>query len=306
MHGSVVYSTGKPMHIFDEVKYISETFEKSAEFLNNTKVVTDGVALHFSSKMWTMFSTQPIFEGNDYNVEVNNFYMRMIENGVTPDIIGAKANIDDYKVIFSPLMLTLEEYNLNDRMKKWVENGGTWVVGPMTDIRDITSGKYTKNYTGMLEEMTGINFDYYVFDRREQMEMNFVDGQSFKGNVYFDILSGGTPIVTVKNGVNKSLIGKSVIAETKVGKGRVIVLGTIPDNESLSRIIRMVCNPQFEHSPNVVTSLRRGEGIEGVIVAEFDGISGTITLEKEMTDILTGDTKQGVVELKPYELLVLQ
>ena len=27
---------------------------------------------------------------------------------------------------------------------------------------------------------------------------------------------------------------------------------------------------------------------------------------KEMTDILTGDTKQGVVELKPYELLVLQ
>lgn len=41
MHGSVLYSTGKPMHIFDEVKYISETLKKSADFLNNTKVVTD-------------------------------------------------------------------------------------------------------------------------------------------------------------------------------------------------------------------------------------------------------------------------
>ena len=305
MHGSVLYSTGKPMHIFDEVKYISETLEKSADLLNNTKVVTDGVALHFSSRMWTMFENQPVVQGFKYYDKVLKYYMRMIENGVTPDIIGAGADVNDYKVIFSPLMMTLEEQNLNDRMRKWVEEGGTWVVGPLTDIRDITAGKYTENYTGFLEEMTGISFDYYVFDRREQMVMRWEDGQAFRGDIYFDMLSGGTPLVTVKEGVNKSLIGKSVVAEAKVGKGRVIVLGAIPDDESLAKVIRMVCTPQFEHSKNVVTSLRRGEGIEGVIVAEFDGIPGAIELEKEMTDILTGNTYNGKVDLAPYQLLVL-
>lgn len=306
MHGSVLYSTGKPMHIFDEVKYISDTFEKSADFLADTKVVTNGVAMHFSSRMWTMFENQPVVLNFNYFDKVKRYYLRMIENGVTPDIIGAGVDIDKYKVIFSPLMMTLEEHGLNERMKKWVENGGTWVVGPLTDIRDITAGKYVDKYTSVIEDMTGISFDYYVFDRREQMDIRWEDGTPFKGDVYFDMLEGGKPLVTVKNGVNKALVGKSVVAESTYGKGRVIVLGSIPDDASLSKVINMVCTPSYKHSCNVVSVPRKGENHEGVIVGEFDGIPGEITLENEMTDILTGNKYNGRVELKPYELLVLE
>ncbi len=74
MHGSVIYSNGKPMHIFDEVKYISDTFEKSADFIMNTKVDNGGVAMHFSSLVWTMFENQPVVLNSNYLGNLKNFY----------------------------------------------------------------------------------------------------------------------------------------------------------------------------------------------------------------------------------------
>ena len=41
-------------------------------------------------------------------------------------------------------------------MKSWIEAGGTWVVGPMTDNRTIEGTKFTHAPFGSLEEWGGI------------------------------------------------------------------------------------------------------------------------------------------------------
>ncbi len=232
--------------------------------------------------------------------------MRMIEKGITPDIIGAGANLDNYKVIFSPFMFTLEEHNLAERIKKWVSQGGTWIVGPMTDIRDKYSGKYTDNYTGIIEEMTGISFDYFIFDRRAQLDIRWNDGEKFSSNLaYHDMMTAERPLVTVEAGVNKSLIGKAVVAEANYGKGRVIVLGALPDCNSLYKIINMVCPSTYNHSENIISVPRKGDDVSGLIVGEFDGKEGWIELPQQMTDILTGEKYSGKVNIRPYSLFVL-
>lgn len=307
MHGSVISSTGQPLHIFDEVRSIADSFAVARDFLTNTEVVTDGVAIHYTTHAWTTFMTQPIVAGFDYSNAITGFYMAVCENGVTPDIIGAKADLSDYRVIFTPYVPSLEDGGLSERIRRWVEDGGTWIVGPMSDIRNQYGGKFTDHYTGIVEEMTGITFDYLVFDRYAQLDMRFADGQKMTYGTYIDVLSAEHPLVTIDGGCNRSLIGKSVVAEATYGKGKVIVLGTLPDNAALSRIVRSVCRVQFEHSKSVLTALRRGNGTEGVIVAEFDGAKDAwIDLPSPMTELVSKKRYEGHVELKPFDLLILK
>ena len=42
MHGSVVTSDGRPLHIFDEVKAIAAGLRKAGPFLNGTRPVNTG------------------------------------------------------------------------------------------------------------------------------------------------------------------------------------------------------------------------------------------------------------------------
>ena len=66
MHGSVVSSAGRPLHIIDEVREVSAGFSASAEFLNGTRPSPPGLAVHVSTLAWTQFRFQSMAQGFDY------------------------------------------------------------------------------------------------------------------------------------------------------------------------------------------------------------------------------------------------
>lgn len=120
----------------EEVRETAAGFRKAADFVRETKVAAD-VAIHFTSLNWNMFEQQGIVKGLNYQQSVvGRFYKPLIDLGLRPDVIDAHAALDGYRVVFSPLMLTLEEAGLPQRMEQWVREGGTWIVGPLSDERN--------------------------------------------------------------------------------------------------------------------------------------------------------------------------
>ena len=161
MHGSVLSPEGRPTHTFGEIQQTCEEFERASDFIMSTMVDTN-VALHYTSLNYNMLEIQPLVADNPYTHSVMRTERALVSAGVCHDVIGARADLCKYKLLFSPYMLTLEDGDLSERIEQWVKNGGVWVAGPMTDQRNSIGAHYTDRAMGILERMTGVRLEYGI------------------------------------------------------------------------------------------------------------------------------------------------
>lgn len=310
MHGSVLSTCGRPTHVFGEIQQTAADFKKAGDFLNRTRV-SSKIALHFTSANWSMFETQSVVSNLKYSDElINRFYRPIIKAGFRPDIIGARRPLSGYDILVSPLMLTLEDRDLSARIAEWVRAGGTWVAGPMTDVRDSVGAKYKDSPFGMLEELAGVRCLYQIPDSDGYIKAAWRDGSPFTGSRWYDVFAPDADSLADITFGHSELTGKSVLLKKRVGKGEVIVLGTIPSEEDMVRIITDVCAEKglrgYRITGDVSVVPRSGDGLEGLILVECAGNHASVETGKVMTDLLTGNSYGGHVELEPYGVLVLE
>lgn len=312
LHGALLYPSGKPFHIFGEVQKTAEDFEKASTFISGTKVMTE-TAIHFTSLNWNLFEIQPIVSDFHYRDKlIRDYYLPITSMGIRPDVIGAKKDLSSYKLLFSPLMMTLEDENLQDRIEKWIKDGGVWVAGPMSDIRNHIGAHYRQNDTGMIERLTGCELTYSIPDSSEILASEWEDGNRFEGMHWHELYTcspDAEPLVKVTKG-HSAVIGKAVVFRKKIGKGEVIILGSVPTKEDMERIIRLAADDAGIECTDMDDSItlipRKGEGTEGLMIASYKNKTGSVTLSVPMTDLLSGKEYSGKIDIKPYDLLILQ
>lgn len=309
-HGSVLDASGRPMHTFGEVQQTSELFAKTADFINNTRVAAE-VGFHYTSTNWNMHNTQTMVAGAA-NEKIPGFYKPLCDLGVRVDVIDACEDLSKYKMIVSPMMMTLEEGNLPARMEEWVKNGGVWVVGPLSDIRNAIGARYQHKPFGMLEELTGAKWLYGIPDREKRITATCTAcGEELGSELWYDIWDEAPEnTLAVVHGGHSAIDGKACIVERKVGQGRVILLGTFPDYNALKKLYAHalenagVAYGASEGQMMVVP--RTGETTSGLILVEYAGADAAYTLDHPMRDIVAEKTVEGRLEIPPYGILVLE
>lgn len=318
MHGAVLYASGRPMHIFGEVQEISAGYETCAQFLSGTRVQTDIAVMVSSLNDYLMKEQEVVWEEGShawetaYTKRLYKAYRPMMELGMRPDVIAPEKDLSRYRLLITPYMLTLEEKGLHGRIAQWVHDGGVWVVGPMTDIRNDIGAHYLDRETGMLEEMTGATLVYQIPDGECRVPCRWADGSDFRAEKWlqlFDLPADAHPLATAE-GYHSALTGKAVAFRKKVGKGMVIVLGTQPSCEDSKRILQLAMEESgtshFQIEGAVAAAYRKGEGMEGIAAVEYGGRSGCIKLDGRYTDLLTGCVHVGEIRLQPYQTVILQ
>ncbi len=317
MHGSVLYASGRPMHTFGEVQSVAAGFEKSSEFINGTKVQTD-VALLLSAHNDRLMEMQPIIADGAaaqwvYTDRVQKTHMRLVEHGIRPDVIGVNKSLDNYKLFFTPAAMTLEIGDLSARIEEWVKGGGTWFAGAMTDIRTVDGTHYTDRETGMLERLTGAALVHQVPDNAHRVTCTWANGEEFSANTWlqlFDVPADAEVLATVTGDFYPALKGKAIAFKKKVGRGTVIVLGTLPAEADMKKLSDMALAEsgvrRFDASPNLTIAYREGEAGAGYAMVEYRGQPATFTADTPMTDILTGETVSGTVQVKPFGVRILK
>ena len=312
IHGSVISAAGRPLPMFNEVQQLSREFDLAKDFLRETKVETP-VALHFTSLAWQMMSSQGVMKGLSYETTITDaFFQPISDMGLRPDVIGARKDLSAYKVLFTPLLLTLEDGDLGDRIEEWVIHGGTWVVGPLTDVRTSIGTHYIDRAMGRLERMTGGKMIGSVPDSGKYVRSKWSDGEDFEANLWQEIYETAEMVETLANVTDgyKSLLGGALLQKVHYGKGTIYLLGTVPAKKDLCKLIKMICKDLGialpEVSGRVVAVPRKGEKRNGLILMETGNAPASYTLDGPMTDILTGKTYDGTVELNPYDVLILE
>ena len=306
MHGSVLDASGRPMHIAEEVKQTAKEFTLAADMVENCPVETQ-VGLHFDSVNWNMFRAQSVVRDLKYGQTViERFYKPMIDLALRPDVIDSGAALEKYKLIVSPLMMTLEKDGLGERMAQWVRDGGVWVAGPITDVRDIHGARYQDRPMGILEEVSGAAWKYAVPDAKGQIRARWMDGAPLEGSGWFELWEGGEPLAAVTAG-HSALVGKSLVTRCKVGKGTLYLLGTLPSARDMERLLKLALEdaglPYGGLTGEALVSPRRGGGL---MLVEYAGKEADYRIEETMQDMLTGETFEGHVPLSAYQVRVLR
>jgi beta-galactosidase len=310
MHGSVLSPEGRPTHTFGEIQQTCAEFEKASEFIMNTKVDAQ-VALHYTSLNYKMLEMQPLISDNPYTYSVIRAQRALTSAGVCNDVIGTRADLEKYKVLFSPYMLTLEDGDLPERIKRWVRNGGVWVVGPMTDQRNSIGAHYTDRAMGMLEQMTGVQLEYGIPTDGSYLKAQWSDGTELCHKKWVECYSEGGQVLAKVTAGHSALVGKTVISKFNYGKGKIILCGTVLEAKDYVRLVNISLGEAgitaYKTEGTLTVVPRVGNEKSGIILCECGYENAAVELPYPMTDVLTGkcfDAGRMIVE--PYGVYVLE
>ncbi|MBQ2546291.1 MAG: beta-galactosidase trimerization domain-containing protein, partial [Clostridia bacterium] len=311
VHGSVLTPEGRPVHAFGEVQRTAAEYEKASAFIAGTKVKTD-VALHFTNKSWQLFDQQKVFDGNWYAGDVQQVHRAMLKGGVRPDVIGATHSLDGYKLLVSPCVMTLEDGDLAAKIRKFVEDGGVWVAGPLTDVRNAIGAHYTDRAMGMMEEWLGIRQDYGIPTDGSVLRTAWTDGEELhvrKWAENYTNLGGGEVLASVTGG-HSALVGEVVIGRYRVGKGEVILCGALLEDADLSKLLSIAYADAgitpYETTGTLNVVPREGEAGEGLILCETAHAPASVRIGAPMTDLLTGEMFEDEIPVEPYGVRVMK
>ncbi len=311
MHGAVLDSSGRYTYANGEIRRAASEFAKVCDFLPDYRVESD-TALLFTSLNWNIKQTQDINGAIDHpSGFVKKFYKSLVASGIHPDVIDAQESLDGYKLLFSPTAYTLEEHHFSDRIADWVRNGGVWVVGPMTDIRTSVGTKYQTSPYGSLETLTNVRLAYILPSDDGSMTLQNEQGESVRGGAIYELFESGElePWLTVQSG-HSALLGKCAAFAKKLGKGYVVVLGTLPEDAELERIMKKAAALANAHTYDVDKGLMvtkrvsQNETLE--LVASVGGVAGEYRFDGSYIDILSETVYRNVLKLEPYELHILR
>ena len=182
----------------------------------------------------------------------------------------------------------------------------------MTDIRNALGAHYTDRAMGYVEKLTGCQLIASIPDSGNVVKSQWSDGAPMSAKYYQQLYTSaenGQVLASVTEGY-ASVVGTALVQKIPVGQGAVWLLGTIPNEADLQKLMKMVCAdagvPVPEMSGTVTVVPRVGENRRGLILVEVANKPAADELEEPMTDLLTGNTYEHTVELKPYDLLILE
>ena len=334
MHGSVIESNGRARHIKKEVQELSKQMEGNADLIKGTAPVYNGINVMTSGYTAHTFMCQTLYPGFDYKSKImKEIFKPLFNAGLAPSVIPDNGDFVSGKILITPYMLNLTRNGLGDKILKWVEEGGTWIAGPLTDIRTESYAKYVKAATHYLEEKADITIDFTLPAYREvgigyrggsygtqgvnykEYEVEYACGKKGKlAQLCFDAIKPGEKATTVAKYIDEDYLGGySAITETAYGKGKIIVLGCQLDKESYADFIKYVAQengvaPIAEYSSNLSVVRRTGEAGECIIAVESSFEEGYLVVPFDSTDRLSGKTFNAgeKITLAPYEVLVLK
>lgn len=326
-HGSVIDAWGRDMQTSPEIREISKTLRALSPMIRNTQPQQSQIAISFGylpyvMDLYSSFETQN--SRCDYMKDIiNRIYIPIVSEHFRPDVISPNHDLSPYKLLISHRQLTLDEDGFLDRIMSWVENGGTWVVGPYSDMFTSHLAKYENAPFGHLEDWANVTRAYYIPAPSDMIpnttdgplpEITFSDGKTANTvfNLASDALIAGNGVKTIATytGGSEYLIGYSAITETKIGKGRIILMGTQLEPDDYRRFIKNIAKecgilPITEASDSVFVNLHEGQYGTVLSAIETSSQHGFAVMPFDCHDIETGEkfTKGQKVEMTPYRCI---
>jgi beta-galactosidase len=272
-------------------------------------------AVTWSDRARAMLQSEPLGGSNkhriDYRSTVDFWHGYLLHLGMQRDFLFEGAPLDpSLKLLITPMMPAVDE-GFRDKVKAWVENGGIWICGPVTGTRTIEHTVPTDSGLGLVDDLAGVRtlFSFPITGTGSTMEAFGITAPLSGWCSAVEPADPGTrSLGTIRTRLHAN--GLSCLTERSLGKGRVVLLSTMPDGDEGNKIIGNIVMKYAEEAGIPAIRSTRGtlvcprimkDGARLWIVVNMDGKGGKVTLPEPATDAITSaPLTAGELEIEAY------
>jgi beta-galactosidase len=311
-HGSVLSAWGKPTIGYQNVLEVDAIRKEIEPFIVSTKPSQAEVAITYSDRSKVFLKTEPHRSLNHRGL-VTDFYKRILSMGIHRDVIPEGCDLEGYKVLFTPFLPYLSSQYIA-RARQFVENGGIWIAGPLTGGRTENHTVHTDRALGELERTAGAKI-LFTFPLDDTGTIGRAFDISAPLGLWSSVMEADSnqAVGIIEEGLAK---GKSFITEQKLGRGKMVMLGSMPMGETGDLLLRKLIEYYSQEagvtlrtdvSEGTIVAPRQGTGYSIWFVINMDGNGGSVTIPQTAIDLQTNSVVEpGKLELGKFEYKIIQ
>lgn len=319
-HGAVVDHAGhENTRVFRDVADLGVKLEKLSPVVGTT-VRPDVAIVYDWENLWAMNDAQGPRRGEKGYLETcKRHYRAFWERGIPVDVIDMEQNLLRYKLVIAPMLYMLRP-GVDERIAAFVEAGGTFVATYLTGVVDENDLVFLGGWPGSkLRQVLGIwdeEIDaLYEHDRNAAV---FDAGNSLGLSGEYELRDycalvhpeGADVLATYRDDF---YAGRPALTVNAYGIGKAYYLASNPDDrflrdfyDALDANLGLLRSLDAELPHGVSAQLRTDGATKYVFLMNFNAEPVTLDLgAATYTDMLTGETLSGAVELDVYDVKVL-
>ena len=307
-HGAVVDHCGhENTRVFREVSDLGAQLEKLDEAVGSRSESRVAIICDWENMWATQFFCGYNNEHRDYKKECFKWYRPFWKRGVSVDVISLDDDFSKYDLIAAPFLYMLKDGTI-DKIESYVRNGGSFVSTYLMGNVDKNDLCYLGGFpAGKLKDVFGIWAEETDSIPANLPGLADFDGKDYEVNCVCDIIhANGAEIL----GEYKSdfYAGMPSVTRNSYGKGAAYYAAFRNDKDFADDFCEMLIN-DLDIKPDC--GIKTDDGVmfrkrgELIFVMNFADEDKNITLDREYTDILTGDKLSGsaVVPVCGYYVL---
>lgn len=307
-HGAVIGHDGtENARTFKDVENVGSILNTIKEIKGTMTKAQVALVVDYDTRwaLWTAKSFNS--EDKKYEKTVIEFYKQLQRFGVDVDIIAQEDNFDNYKLIIAPMMFLLEK-GTGEKIRKYVNNGGnilsTYITGYVNENQLALLGGFPGD--GLMD-VFGIEVE--DIDVLWPLQSNTVEynNSSIKAYDYCDILKNAKAdiLATYKSDFYENT---PAITSNRYGEGKAYYLAFRSDLNELNDFFKLIFNEADvaykELPPDVEYHVRYSD--TNSYEFYLNESEEEKTVEVNGNDLLSGNTYNGAVTLKPYKSLIIK
>lgn len=294
---------------FDEISRTVKDMKSLGRDILESSYVAE-TALSFDQDSDWALQIQPGHAKLTYREQLMKWYGAVAGTNTGTDLVHLDENLSKYKAVFAPVQYVLSEKQA-ENIRNYVRNGGLFVAGFRLGAKDESSQIVNLPLPGLLRDVMGVTLKDYVPIYSEKVGVTFesqLAGAEGQCGLWADLLAPTTATVLAK--YTGAYEGAAITINT-FGKGKALYIGADLDAATLVRIVRTLLEMSGSKSelgaPTGVEVTRRRAGQrEWIFLLNHATKPQKITLPGRFKSVLDGTSFDGSMDLKPYEVQVLQ
>jgi len=295
-HSAMVPHAGTESRVFREVVELGSHLNDLAE-VQGSQVQADVAVLYDWESLWAHDLEWRPSDDMQFRERMRAFYERLWRDNVTVDFAHPEHDLSRYRLVVAPASYLLTA-SAGENLTRYVENGGTLLVGAFSGIVDQNDAVHAGGFGAPLKDALGLTVEEFLPLREGRtMEIDYGDA-SLPADVWAEdiALAGAEVRGTFVGGPGDGL---PAITRHQAGQGTGWYVGTRLSADALAAVVADVyadagiTPPQFPEGVEVIA--RRGDAQDFVIAVNHG--DDDVELEITGTDLMTGAAIEGTLEL---------
>jgi beta-galactosidase len=296
---------------YDEIRLgVKELKGLGREVLYSDYVADSALVFDYDCS-WAL-KIQPGHFRLSYLEQITSWYGAISGSHSGIDIVGPEIDLSAYKIVFAPVAYVMSEKQAA-RIRSYVQGGGMFVTNFRLGAKTDSSQMVRTPLPGLLKDVMGVTVADYVPIYSAKNGVKFssaLAGADAECGIWMDVLqpAGAEVLASYTEGSHS---GEAAITVNSFGKGKAVYIGPDLDAMSLARVLRTFSGmagikQPLEVPAGVELTMRKSGSKQWIFVLNHNSVAQSVSVPGAFTDLLTGESRTGKIEVAGYGVQVLQ